>query len=61
MESLAESFAEVGMISLVTVEGSETYQVLFRDDDEDLAYDCICPQAADGYFESVVSLSGWHV
>ena len=32
------------------VEGSETYQVELRDDDGDLAYDCTCPRAADGYF-----------
>lgn len=32
------------------VEGAETYQVELRDDDGDLAYDCTCPRAADGYF-----------
>ncbi len=32
------------------VEDTETYQVELRDDDGDLAYDCICPHAADGYF-----------
>lgn len=32
------------------VEGSESYQVELRDDDGDLAYDCTCPRAADGYF-----------
>ncbi len=32
------------------VEGTETYQVELRDDDDDLAYDCTCPRAADGYF-----------
>ena len=32
------------------VDGSETYQVELRDDDEELAYDCTCPRAADGYF-----------
>ena len=32
------------------VEGTETYQVELRDDDGDLAYDCTCPRAADGYF-----------
>lgn len=32
------------------VEGTETYQVELRDDDEDLVYDCTCPRAADGYF-----------
>lgn len=32
------------------VEGTETYQVELRDDDGDLAHDCTCPHAADGYF-----------
>ncbi len=32
------------------IEGTETYQVELRDDDGDLAYDCTCPRAADGYF-----------
>jgi len=32
------------------VEGSETYQVELCDDEGDLAYDCTCPRAADGYF-----------
>jgi len=32
------------------VEGTEAYQVELRDDDDNLAYDCICPRAADGYF-----------
>lgn len=32
------------------VDGTETYQVELRDDDGDLAYDCTCPRAADGYF-----------
>lgn len=32
------------------VEGSETYQVVLRDDDGDLAYECSCLRAADGYF-----------
>ena len=32
------------------VEGTETYQVELRDDDGDLAYDCTCPRAANGYF-----------
>ncbi len=32
------------------VEGTETYQVELRDGDGDLAYDCTCPRAADGYF-----------
>jgi len=32
------------------VEGTETYQVELRDDDGDLAYDCTCPRAADGFF-----------
>ena len=32
------------------VEGTETYQVELRDDEGDLAYDCTCPRAADGYF-----------
>jgi len=32
------------------VEGTETYQVELRDDDGNLAYDCTCPRAADGYF-----------
>lgn len=33
-----------------TVEGSASYQVELRDDEGDLAYDCSCPRAADGYF-----------
>jgi len=32
------------------VEGTETYRVELSDDDGDLAYDCTCPRAADGYF-----------
>ena len=32
------------------VEGTDTYQVELKDDDGDLAYDCTCPRAADGYF-----------
>ena len=32
------------------VEGTETYQVEICDDDGDLAYDCTCPRAAEGYF-----------
>ncbi len=32
------------------VKGTETYQVELRDDDGDLAYDCTCPRAAEGYF-----------
>lgn len=32
------------------VEGREAYHVELRDDDGDLAYDCSCPRAADGYF-----------
>lgn len=33
------------------VEGTETYQVELRDEhDGELAYDCTCPHAADGYF-----------
>lgn len=32
------------------VEGTETYRVELRDDNGDLAYDCTCPRAADGYF-----------
>lgn len=32
------------------VEGVETYQIELRDDDGDLAYDCTCPRAADGFF-----------
>lgn len=32
------------------VEGAETYQVELRDDNGELAYDCTCPRAADGYF-----------
>ncbi|MDP2881697.1 MAG: SWIM zinc finger family protein [Azonexus sp.] len=32
------------------VEGTETYQVELRDDNGELAYDCTCPRAADGYF-----------
>src|SRR3990170_5161903 len=32
------------------VEGTQTYQVELRDGGGDLAYDCTCPRAADGYF-----------
>ncbi len=32
------------------VQGTETYRVDLRDDDGDLAGDCTCPRAADGYF-----------
>ena len=32
------------------VEGSEIYQVVLREVGGDLAYDCTCPRAADGYF-----------
>ena len=32
------------------VEGTETYQVELRDEGGELAYDCTCPRAADGYF-----------
>ena len=32
------------------VEGTETYRVELRDDDGELAYDCTCPRAGDGYF-----------
>jgi uncharacterized Zn finger protein len=32
------------------VEGTEAYQVELCDDDGNLAYDCTCPRAADGYF-----------
>ncbi|MDP4028422.1 MAG: hypothetical protein Q8P42_05580 [Gallionella sp.] len=32
------------------VEGTETYQVELRDEGCELAYDCTCPRAADGYF-----------
>ena len=32
------------------VEGSEIYQVELWGDDDELAYDCTCPRAADGYF-----------
>lgn len=32
------------------VEGTETYRVELSDDGGDLAYDCTCPRAADGYF-----------
>jgi uncharacterized Zn finger protein len=32
------------------VEGTETYQVELCDDEGDLACDCTCPRAADGYF-----------
>ena len=32
------------------VQGNEAYEVELRDDDGDLAYDCTCPRAADGYF-----------
>jgi len=33
-----------------TVEGSATYQVELRDEDGELAGDCSCPRAGDGYF-----------
>lgn len=32
------------------VEGTETYQVELWEDDRDLAGDCTCPRAGDGYF-----------
>lgn len=32
------------------VKGTETYEIELRADDGDLAYDCTCPRAADGYF-----------
>lgn len=32
------------------VEGTDTYDVELREDDGELAYDCTCPRAADGYF-----------
>jgi uncharacterized Zn finger protein len=32
------------------VEGTETYQVELWDEDGELAYDCTCPRATDGYF-----------
>ena len=32
------------------VEGTEIYRVELSDDGGDLAYDCTCPRAADGYF-----------
>lgn len=32
------------------VAGTETYRVELRDDGGELAYDCTCPHAADGYF-----------
>lgn len=32
------------------VQGTETYRVELSDDDGELAYDCTCPRAADGYF-----------
>ena len=32
------------------VEGSDTYKVEMWDDDGDLAYECTCPHAADGFF-----------
>ncbi len=32
------------------VQGGETYQVELWDDDGELAHDCTCPRAADGYF-----------
>lgn len=32
------------------VAGTEDYRVELRDDDGELAYDCTCPRAADGYF-----------
>lgn len=32
------------------VRGTESYQVELSDDDGELAYDCTCPRAADGYF-----------
>lgn len=54
-----EEYFSVGAVSrlratdgkiIAKVEGTETYQVELRDDDSDLAYDCTCPRAADGYF-----------
>jgi uncharacterized Zn finger protein len=38
-----------GMVA-ARVEGTEIYQVELRDDDGELAYDCTCPRAADGFF-----------
>lgn len=32
------------------VEGTETYRVELRADDDELDHDCTCPRAADGYF-----------
>jgi uncharacterized Zn finger protein len=32
------------------VEGTDSYQVELWNDDGELAYDCTCPRAADGYF-----------
>lgn len=32
------------------VQGTHPYRVELRDEDGDLAYDCTCPRAADGYF-----------
>jgi len=32
------------------VQGTATYRVELSDDDDELAYDCTCPRAADGYF-----------
>jgi len=32
------------------IEGSQTYQVELRDDRGELAGDCSCPRAAEGYF-----------
>ena len=34
----------------VRIEGTEIYQVELRDNEGDMAYDCTCPRAADGYF-----------
>lgn len=43
------------------VEGTETYQVELRDEGGELAYDCTCPRAADGYFckHSVAAGLAW--
>jgi uncharacterized Zn finger protein len=54
-----EAYFSVGAVSRLRVtddkvtarvEGTESYQVELRDDDGDLAYDCTCPRATDGYF-----------
>ena len=54
-----EEYCSVGAVSrfratddrvTARVEGTDTYRVELRDDDDALAYDCSCPHAADGNF-----------